>query len=139
MSSIQDFIKAASSEVGVGEASVESATGGVLGIIKEKADDSDVQSLLGAIPGASDLLSGSDKGGGSMGGVGGALAGALGNKLGGLGGAASMLGVLEKSGLDMGQAGKLATMFFTFAKSQAGDGVVDNIINKIPELKKFID
>lgn len=140
MSSIQDFIKAASSEIGVGEDSVKTATGGLLGMLKEKADGGDMQSLLGAIPGASDIMPEGDKGGGGLlGSVGGALSGALGDKLGGLGGAASLLGVLGKSGLDMSQAGKLATMFFSFAKGQAGEGVINNILSKIPELKKFVD
>ncbi|MFH1755292.1 MAG: hypothetical protein ABIA59_06270 [Candidatus Latescibacterota bacterium] len=63
------------------------------------------------------------------------LGGALGGKL---GGAASVMTIFAKSGLDIGQAGQLVSLFFNFAKGKAAGGLIEQILGKMPEIKKMI-
>jgi hypothetical protein len=137
MADLQGFLKQASETIGLSDDSTKTATGALLNLVGEKAGKDDLNELVGKIPGAESLLS-ETKGsgsGGMLGGLGKAVSGALGGKL---GGAASVLGAFKSSGLDMEQSTKLVTMFFGFAKTQAGGDVVGRILNKIPELKKLL-
>lgn len=137
MENIQEFIQQASSSIGVSGDATKSATGGLLNLIKDQAGDGDFQKLLGSLPGADAIASSASSGGGGglLGGAGKMLSGALGGKL---GGAAGVLGMFEKSGLDLGQAGQLATMFFSFAKGKAGNELISQILSKMPEIKKLM-
>ena len=56
MPGIQDFIQMASQNLGQSEDTTKSATAALLGGIQQKADAGDFQQLLGAIPGASELM-----------------------------------------------------------------------------------
>jgi hypothetical protein len=134
---MQEFIQSAAQSIGVSGEATKSATGGLLNLIKKQAGQGDFDRLLGNLPGADAVASAaSDSGSTSMlGGIGKALGGALGGKL---SGSASVLGVFEKSGLDLGQAGQLASMFFNFAKGKAGSELIDQILGKMPEIKKLL-
>lgn len=140
MAGIEDFIKMAAQGLGESESTTRSATGGLLGVLKENADPGDFSQLLDAIPGAAGLVgSASGAKAGAGGGVGGLL-GAATSALGGGGGLGSALGVLvsiQGSGLSMEKVGKLVSMFMQFARSNAGDGVVNNLLSKVPELAKL--
>jgi hypothetical protein len=138
MDNMQEFVQSAARSIGVSGEAAESATGGLLNLIKEQAGRGDFEKLLGNLPGADVIASAApSSGSGSvLGGVGKALGGSLGGKL---SGAASVLGVFEKSGLDLGQAGQLVTMFFNFAKGRAGSELIDQILGKMPEIKKLLD
>jgi Protein of unknown function VcgC/VcgE (DUF2780) len=139
MAGIEDFVKMAAQGLGEPESVTRSATGGLLGALQQKADPNDFSKLLGAIPGASGLVGGASKaepagGGGGLGGLMGAATSALGGNLG------SSLGVLasmQKSGLSMESVTKLVPMFMKFARSNAGDGLVNNLLSKVPELAKL--
>ena len=138
MAELQGFLKEASASLGVSTDSVQSATGAILDLIQQQAGKSEASALVDKIPGAASLLKEAPAGGGlggMIGGLGKSLSGSLGGKL---GGAATVLTTLQGSGLDLNQSGKFVSMFFDFAKSQAGSGVVNQILSKMPEIKKLI-
>jgi len=137
MAGIEDFVKMAAQNLGQSEDSTRSATGALLGVIKENADGGDFQELLDKIPGAAGLAAGSAApsaggGGGLLGGALSAATSALGGSSGG--GALGILGAIAGSGFDAGSAGGLVSMFVQFAKSNAGEAVVGKILAKVPEL-----
>ncbi len=150
MAGIADFISMAATNLGQSEESTKTATGALLGAMKEKADPGDFQKLLGALPGASDLMgaavgAGKPSGGGGIGGMlggalggGGGALGALTAAVGGGGGALGLVGALAGSGFSMDKLGGLASLFMTFAKGQADGGLVSKLMGQVPELAKLI-
>lgn len=136
---MQDFIQQAAQQLGASESSIQSATGGVLSLLKDKSDDSDFASLAGKIPGLAELATSGQTaaegtgGGGLMGMVSSSLSGLGGN----LGGAASLVSLIGKSGLSTDQAGGFATMLVGFLQQNAGGDLVGKILSKVPELKKL--
>ncbi len=135
---MNDFIQMAVSKLGVSEQSAKSATGGVLDMIQKQVGGGDFSKLLGAVPGAADLLKSapsSGGGGGGLGGILGAASGLLGGKAGSILGAASML---EKSGLSLDKAGPFVSMLMDYFKGKAGNDLVSQILGKVPDLKKLL-
>lgn len=134
MADIQDFIQSAASSLGVGEDVVGTATGGLLGALKDNVDGGDFSELLGKVSGAEGLISGSSEGGG-IGGMFGAATSALDGGGGGLGALASLAG----SGLSADKIGPLASLFMKFVKSSAGEGLVSKLLSQMPDLKNLVD
>jgi hypothetical protein len=66
---------------------------------------------------------------------GGGMLGSLGGKLGGAGGA---LAALQGSGLDGGKAKSFVTMLVDYAKQKAGPEQVEQVLDKVPALKSFV-
>ena len=137
MAGIQDFIQMAAQHLGAPEGAVKSATSAVLGAVEKEADGGDFQQLLGAIPGAADLLKGADgaeAGGGLLGG----LMGQAGSALGGnLGGAVGLLGMLQGTGLKSEQFGPFVSLFLKFVQSKAGKDLADRLLSQAPQLAKL--
>ena len=132
---MEDFIKMATSQLGIGETETRSATGGLLGMLKGQLGEGVFGELLEKLPGADALVGEAeaateeDDGGGMLGG----LLEKAGSLLGGnAGGAASLLGMLSKSGLDASQAGSFVTMFVDFVKDKLGDDLFGKIADFIP-------
>ena len=132
-----EFIQQAMQSLGTGQAETESATGGLLSMVKGKLGEGDFSELAGKLPGAEALLSkapsGDDAGGG-----GGLLGGLMGQATGALGGeageTAGIAGMLEKSGIGMDKAGPLVSMFLGFVRDKAGDGLLGKVLEKVPAL-----
>jgi len=143
MDNILDFVRSAAGEMGVSESQAESATGGVLKALESGASGSDFQSLLGALPGASDLLSkvgsgGGGESGGGLGGLLGAAASLTGGGGGGLGAAAGALSMLQGSGISSDKLGGFVSMFLKFAQSKAGKELIGRLLDGAPALKALI-
>ncbi len=142
MPSIQDFIQSAASQIGVGEAATESATGAILQVFQDKADSGDFQQLLDKVPGAGALLSKVASGGTEQPGGGGMLGGMLGSAASGLGGSlgagAGILSLLQKSGLGSDKLSALLPLLLQFLKSEAGEALVGRILGQVPELKALL-
>lgn len=140
MPSIQEFIQSAASQIGASEPATESATGAILQVIGERADDGDFQQLLQKIPGAAGLLSKTAEA--EPAGGGGGLGGLLGSAASGLGGSsgagAGILSMLQKSGLGSDKLASLLPLFIQFAKSEAGETLIQRIIGQVPELKALM-
>lgn len=139
MAGIEDFIKMAAQGLGESESVTRSATGGLLGALQQKADPKDFSQLLEAIPGAAGLVGSASKlenagGGGMLGGLMGSATSALG---GNLGSSLDVLASIQKSGLSMESVTNLVPMFMKFARENAGGGLVNSLLSKVPELAKL--
>lgn len=136
---MQEFIQAAAKQLGIDASIAEKATGVVLGFIKSKLGGSDFGELAGKIPGLNDLA---DKGDTESGkGAGGLLGGVMNMASSAIGGEAgdalALTGKLKDTGLDVGKFGSFGTMLVDFIKDKAGEGMVETILSKLPELKKL--
>lgn len=164
---IDDFIKMATSQLGINEQQAKGATGSVLGLLQKSAPAGDFNSLLSAVPGAGDLLknfgggssapaSGNPLGalgsalggalGGSKGGSGGGLLGAAMGALGGGGGSgggglgqlAGLMGALGNNGVSANQAPQFLSMLLGFFQQKAGGDVMSGLLKNLPDLAKLM-
>lgn len=135
---MQDFIESVAGNLDVGTDTVQAATGGLLGLIKENADADTFGEILGKLPGAEQAMQAApsgDSGGGLLGGLGDSLGGALGGMLGGdAGGALGALESLTKSGLDMDKIGAFIEMFKEYVLPKLGPDLVEKLAKSIPGL-----
>ncbi|PLX83842.1 MAG: hypothetical protein C0617_09950 [Desulfuromonas sp.] len=138
MAGIQDFIQMASQNLGINQETASAATGGILGFMKEKVGGADFDELLGRLPGAENLLHGSEEGAeehheGMMGGLMKKVTEML-----HIGGGAGLAGMLGGSGLDAAKLGPFVSMFVGFLKENANGGLAGRLLDKVPELSKFM-
>lgn len=116
--------------VGVEEAVAKKSVGLILGFLQKEGPEDKVSSLMGAMPGAEELISEtSDGDGGLMGAVGGMMGG---------GGAMALMGQLTGAGLGMGDVQGVASEVVGFGKEKAGEETVTEIIGSIPGLSQFV-
>ncbi len=135
---INDFITQTAGTIGISTDDAGKATAGILGLIKNQADESDAKSLISALPGASDLM-GSLAGGGNGGGVAGGLMGNVGSLLGGKASSAmTILSIFQGANMNSGQAGQFAGLFVNLLKNNLNGDLVGRILNQVPELKKLV-
>ena len=137
---MQDFIAATAKKLGIDEAIVRKGVSIVLGFLKSKMGDSDFAPLLEKLPGASALLTDQAEeapsgGGGMLGG----LMKAASSSLGGDAGATlGLTGDLQNAGFSLDQLGPFGSSIGELLKDKAGGEVVDQITEKIPELKGML-
>lgn len=150
---MEELIGRITQAVGIDEQTAQTAIGVILGFLNKEGPSDAVGQLMGAIPGAEDLLA--SAGGAAeeaSGGLGGALGGLMGGAGGGLGGLAGAVGglvggqsggmmaaasELMGAGLDMGQIQGVTQEVVGFAREKAGDDVVGQIVSQIPGLDQF--
>ena len=132
---MDEFLQMATSKLGMSTDGAKSATGGLLGLIKDNGDSSDVSELFSKLPGAESLLGEAPKSDGGGGGLLGSIASAVGGKAGGALGAMEMF---SKSGLSADKAGSFVDMFKDFAMKQAGEALVKKLLGKIPGLSSLL-
>ncbi len=151
---MEELIGRITQAVGIDEQTAQTAIGVILGFLNKEGPSDAVGQLLGAIPGAEDLLASvggaAEESGG--GGIAGALGGLMGGAGGGLGGLAGAVGglvggqsggmmaaasELMGAGLDMGQIQGVTQEVVGFAREKAGDDVVGQIISQIPGMDQF--
>ena len=135
MADFMTFIEQAAGTLGVSSDEAGTAASGVLDLIKDKADPSDVTALISALPGAETFLGGSSKSGGLAGGLLGAASGLLGGKA---GTALTVMSIFQKAGMDSNQAGSFLGMFMDFITKNAGGDLVGRILEQVPDLKKVV-
>ncbi|MDH3442740.1 MAG: DUF2780 domain-containing protein [Deltaproteobacteria bacterium] len=130
---MEEFIQSAVKQLGISEDTAKTATGSLLGFLKNQGDNDTVQKLLAKLPGAEALISNA---GASSGGGGGGLLGGLTSAIGGsLGGAGGALAALQSSGLDASKGSSLVKMLVDYAKQKAGPELVEQALAKFPALK----
>ncbi len=132
---MQELIQSVMSQLGTSEEGATGAVGGIMGMIKGQADPDDFAELASKVPGAEQVIDQADaKAESGGGGVGGLLGGAA-SMLGGAGGGAlDLMGILSKAGIDADKAGPLVGMVLNFLKGKAGEGLVQKILAKVPQL-----
>ena len=131
---MNELIQRVADNVGIDPATAEKAIGMMLGFLQREAADGPVARMIEAIPGASELVAqynGEGTGGGGL--LGGLLSAV------GAGGGVMALGQqLMSQGLGMGEITSLAKETIGYAKEQAGEEVVDEVVNSVPGLSQFV-
>lgn len=128
---MEELIGRIVSNVGIDEGLAQKAVGMILGFLQSEGPADKVGELMGALPGAEDLIASAGEGGGG-------LMGAVGGMMGGGGGAMALMGQLTGAGLGMGEVQGVATEVVGFAKEKAGDDTVTEVISAIPGLSQFV-
>lgn len=129
---MEDLVSRIAANVGIEPALAEKAVGMILGFLQREADDGAVSRMIESIPGASDLVA-RFNGEASDGGVLGGLMGAVGG-----GGVMALGQQLMSEGLGMSEINGVAKETITYAREQAGEDVVDEVVNSVPGLSQFI-
>jgi len=130
---MEELIGRIVSNVGIDENLAQTAVGMILGFLQNEGPADKVGELMGALPGAEDMIAsaaGGESGGGIMGAVGGLM--------GGGGGAMALMGQLTGAGLGMGDVQGVASEVVGFAKEKAGEDTVTEVISAIPGLNQFV-
>ncbi len=122
------------SQLGIDQDDAQTATGGMMALLKDQLNDGEFSEVAAAIPGAESLISqfsASNEGDGLLG----MASSLLGSSTGGaLGGAAAVAGILSKTNLDTDQLSKLGDLFINFLKTHAGDLASAKINDILPAL-----
>lgn len=139
---IEQFINQAVSQLGISQHDAEEATSGLLSLLQQQAGSGDFSALLSKVGGAEALMNkfsaGTNLAGGDAGGLMGGLMGAVGGMLGnsGAGSLANVAALVSQINLDTGQLGSLASLFFNFIKSEAGESLANNLMGELGGLLK---
>jgi len=131
---MEELIGRIVSNVGIDENLAKTSVGMILGFLQNEGPADKVGELMGAIPGAEDMIA--SAAGGESGG--GGIMGAVGGLMGGGGGAMALMGQLTGAGLGMGEVQGVASEVVGFAKEKAGEDKVTEVISAIPGLGQFV-
>ena len=119
---MEELIKRITDSVGIDADKAMSAVGAILSILQTEGPSDQVSAMIASIPGAQDAIDGI-----SGGGLSGMMPGVM-----GLG--SQLMGM----GLGMGEIQGVAKETIGFAKENAGEEAVDEVIAAIPGLSQFI-
>lgn len=134
---MEELIQRIVSAVGIEPAVAEKAVGIILNMLQQNGPEDKVKQLIGALPGASDLVAkvAGDSSESASDGLGGMLGSVLG---GGGGGIMEAVSQLSSAGVDTAQAKTIGSEVLNFAKEKAGDNIVDEITGSIPGLSALL-
>ena len=133
---MNEFLSLVTDKVGLDADTAKSATGALMGALKEKLPSGDFSELTEKIPDLAGLVSGGEdsSGGGLLGG----LAGSVSSLMGGDSGATGLLGKLLGSGLDAGKVGSFVQTFVGFVKEKGGESLLEKLQGGLPDLAKLL-
>jgi hypothetical protein len=119
-------------KVGLEPALAQQAVGMILGFLQKEGPTEQINALMAAIPGASELISaqGGESGGGMMSGLMGMM--------GGGGGVMALGSQLMSAGLGMGEIQGLSKEVFAFAREKIGEDEMGAVVGAIPGLSQFV-
>jgi hypothetical protein len=123
---MNELIERLAANVGVDQASAETALGIILDFLAKEGPPEKVQTLIERMPGADQLIAATreaEGGGGLFGGMGGVM------------GAGSRM---MAAGLNMGQIQGITRETIGYARERAGEDVVGDIVASIPGLDQFV-
>jgi hypothetical protein len=124
---MDELVGLISSKVGISEDLARKAVEIILNFLNKSAPDDKMAQLLDAIPGSREAVeSGGSGGGGLFGGAMGAM------------GAMGAVNEMTSAGLSMGQVQEVTKTTVRYAKEQAGEDTVNDIIASVPGLSQFI-
>lgn len=128
---MEELINRIMTRTGVDEGVAKDGLGIVLGFLKKATSEEKMQEVFDALPGAADLVAARAPSGGLLGGLGNMMGG-------GTMGAMAALGELNKAGLGMKEIQGLVKELVSYAKQQAGDEAVDEMMATIPGLSQIV-
>ena len=121
---MQELIDRITANVGVDRERAGEAVSIILNFLNDAAPPDKMAELLDSLPGAREMMSSGDQGGGGM--------------MGGMMGLMSAMNALTKAGLSMGQVQGVGKETFKYAQEKAGDETVDDVISSVPGLSQFV-
>jgi uncharacterized protein (DUF2267 family) len=124
---MNEIISRIAAAAGVSEETALEAVTVILNFLKKDGPQEQVDKVIAALPGAENLVTAEERGGGMLGGM-----------LGGAMGAMGALNKLTSAGLDMGEIQTVTRELVTVAREHAGDEVVDQVIDGIPGLSQIV-
>lgn len=125
---MNELVTQVADRVGIDPATAEKAIGLMLAFLQKEGDADAVGRMIGAIPGAADLVANASGGGGLLGGL-----------MSAMGGGVMALGQqLMAQGLGMGEITGLARETMAVARQYAGAEVVDEVVASVPGLSQFV-
>lgn len=122
---MDELISRITEKVGIDADKAKTAVGMILAFLQNEGPQDKVEEMIASIPGAQALIDEHSDSGGALSGLMGGGVMSLGTKLMGMG-----LGMGEISGISKETIG--------FAKEQAGEEPVDEVIGSIPGLSQFV-
>lgn len=126
---IEDLINRVAAAAGIDSELASKAIGMILGFLQKEGPAEQVQQMLAALPGSTNLIEqASGGGGGLMGMVGGLMGGGI------MGLGANLMG----AGLDMGQISSVGKELIAFGREHAGEDVMGQIVAGTPGLSQFV-
>lgn len=132
---MNDIIKTLAEKLAMPEATVRSAVGVILNLLKEKATGAEFEKFVNLIPGSAELISQVPRAAAET-------AGGLGGLLGMLGGQAADLAkassALQQAGVPADKIMPLATEFFEKARESVGPEMIGDLSRSFPILKTLL-
>lgn len=125
---MEELISRLVANAGIDQEVAQKAVAIVLKFLNSDGPQDLVPQLMDALPGAREMLEAENGGGGMLGG----LAGMVG------GGAMQAMTEMTQAGLGMGEVQNVTKEIVTYAKEQAGDELVNDIVGQIPGLGQFV-
>ena len=120
---LEDLVGRIMSRVGVSEEQATKAIEIILGFLRQAGPQDKVQELFAKLPG-SDEMANEDAGGGMFGG--------------GMMAAMGAMGQMQAAGLGMGEVQGVTREVVGYARENAGDDLVNDIIRSIPGISQFV-
>jgi len=128
---MEQIIAQVAQTAGIDAETAQKAVGTILGFLQKEGPQDAVSQLLGAMPGAEDLIAQTQGEGG------GGLLGAVGGMFGGAGGLMALAGQLQGLGLGMGQMQDVGKSLFAQGRELVGEDVMGQIAGSVPGLSQF--
>ncbi|WP_460449401.1 DUF2267 domain-containing protein [Alsobacter sp. SYSU BS001988] len=129
---MEDLISRISAASGMDPELARKAIGIILSFLQKEAPAEDVGRMFQAMPGA-ETLAAEQAGGGSGGGILGAIGGMMGG-----GGLMALAGQLTSAGLSMDQMQTLGKELFAYGRETAGEDTMGAIVGAVPGLGQFV-
>lgn len=120
---LQELVTRIVSSVGIDEAQATKSIEIILGFLKQAGPADKVNELFDKLPGAAEIA-GSAESGGLFGG--------------GMMAAMGAMGQMQAVGLGMGEVQGVTREVVNFAREQAGNELVDDIVKQIPGISQFV-
>jgi hypothetical protein len=127
---MEELVGRIAQAAGIGEDVARQAVTIILNFLNREGPSDQVQKILGALPGAQDVIETEGGGSGFLGGLGGMLGGGM--------GAMAALNELTSAGLDMSQVQSVTRELMAAAREHVGAEAVDEVVNSIPGLNQVL-
>lgn len=123
---MNELVSKVADAVGIDADLAAKAVGMMLVFLQKEGDEEAVSAMISAIPGAEELASAENGGGGGL----------LGSLMGG--GVMALGQQLMSAGLGMGEITGLAKETMAVARQYAGNDIVDQVVASVPGLGQFV-